>query len=71
MSQNPLASPEPWSLVATRYQEETVSVFRQYCGKTMKLAAYRPGTKVLDVACGPGTLSLMLADSAATVTARF
>lgn len=69
MSQNPLANPEPWSLVAAGYQEETVPAFRQYCRKAMELAGYQPGAKVLDVACGPGTLSLMLADTASSVTA--
>ncbi len=69
MSVNPLSLSEPWSLVAAGYQEETVPAFRQYCQKAMELADYQPGGKVLDVACGPGTLSLMLADSAAAVTA--
>jgi ubiquinone/menaquinone biosynthesis C-methylase UbiE len=66
---NPLANPEPWSLVAAGYQEETVPAFRQYCQKAIGLSGYKPGSRVLDVACGPGTLSLMLAESAASVSA--
>jgi SAM-dependent methyltransferase len=69
MSQNPLSSSEPWSLVAEGYQTETVPAFRQYCEKAVELVGYQPGGRVLDVACGPGTLSLLLADSAKDITA--
>lgn len=69
MSQNPLSQSEPWSLVAEGYQAETVPAFRQYCQKAFELMGYQPGGKVLDVACGPGTLSLLLADSATEITA--
>lgn len=69
MAQNPLANPEPWSLVAEGYNEEVVPEFHQYCRKALELIGYKPGLKVLDVACGPGTLSLLIADTAAQVTA--
>jgi len=66
---NPLSQSEPWTLVAAGYQAETVPMFRQYCRRALELVGYKPGGHVLDVACGPGTLSLMLADSAAHVSA--
>jgi SAM-dependent methyltransferase len=69
MSTNPLAKPEPWNLVAGGYQSETVPSFRQYCQKALDLIGYIPGKNVIDIACGPGTLTLMLAESAADITA--
>lgn len=66
---NPLSQPDPWNLVAAGYQAETVPAFRQYCQKAIELVGYKPGGAVIDVACGPGTLSLMLADDAAEITA--
>lgn len=66
---NPLSSPDPWSLVAKGYQDETVPAFRQYCRKALELTGYRGGSRVLDVACGPGTLALMIAKDAAHVDA--
>lgn len=69
MAMNPLSQPDPWSLVAAGYQAETVPAFRQYCQKAIELVGYKPGSAVIDVACGPGTLSLMLADDAARITA--
>jgi ubiquinone/menaquinone biosynthesis C-methylase UbiE len=69
MSINPLSLSGPWTLVAEGYQAGTVPAFRQYCQKAIDLVGYKPGGKVIDVACGPGTLSLMLADSAAEIAA--
>lgn len=69
MSANPLSKPEPWSLVAAGYQSETVPAFRQYCRKAAELIGHEPGKRVIDIACGPGTLSLMLANSAEEITA--
>lgn len=69
MAENPLSKPDPWSYVAEGYQAETVPAFRQYCQKAIELVGYQPGKSVIDIACGPGTLSLMLADSAQAITA--
>lgn len=69
MSINPLSLSGPWTLVAEGYQAETVPAFRQYCEKALELVGYQPGGKVIDVACGPGTLSLMLAASASAIEA--
>lgn len=69
MSINPLSLSGPWTLVAEGYQAETVPAFRQYCEKALELVGYKSGGRVLDVACGPGTLSLLLADSAKEIEA--
>lgn len=69
MSINPLSLSGPWTHVAEGYQAETVPAFRQYCQKALELIGYQPGGNVIDVACGPGTLSLMLAASASKIEA--
>ena len=69
MSQNanPLASSEPWNIVADGYAETTMLVFEQYAAEAIAAARLRPGAAILDVACGPGTLALMAAPEAASV----
>jgi ubiquinone/menaquinone biosynthesis C-methylase UbiE len=52
--------PEPWTLVAEGYVTDTQPVFEQYCRKALKLVGFDGSGKVLDVACGPGTLSLLI-----------
>ena len=60
MSNNPLSAPEPWTLVAEGYVTDTQPVFAQYCRRALELVGYQGGGKVLDVACGPGTLPLLI-----------
>lgn len=69
MAKNPLSKSEPWSLVAAGYQAETVPAFRQYCNRALELVDFQPGKRVLDVACGPGTLTFMVAGQAERVSA--
>ena len=57
---NPMSTPEPWTLVAEGYVTDTQPVFAQYCRKALELVGYNGFGKVLDVACGPGTLSLLI-----------
>jgi len=64
---NPLSKPEPWSLVASGYQTDTMPAFGQFCKKAIELADVEPGSEALDVACGPGTLSLILQEKVARV----
>jgi ubiquinone/menaquinone biosynthesis C-methylase UbiE len=62
MSQaSPLASPLPWNLVAPAYAEEVVPWFETFSHAALELAAPPPGSPVVDVACGPGTLSVLAA----------
>lgn len=58
---SPLAAPEPWDLVADGYITDTVPLFERYAGRALELAELAPHSWVLDVACGPGTLSLLAA----------
>ena len=65
---NPLAFPEPWNLVVEGYQEITRKYLEQYSRSALAMLRYGPETKVIDVACGPGTTTLLLAPAARHVT---
>lgn len=66
---SPLASPEPWSLVADDYTLELIPMFERYSRDALALAPTRAGARVLDVAAGPGTLTLMAAEAGGSVSA--
>jgi SAM-dependent methyltransferase len=55
---NPLASPLSWDLVVRDYTEITAPFFENYANAALDRAGVRAGTRVLDVAAGPGTLTL-------------
>lgn len=63
-NKNPMSTPEPWSLVAEGYVTETQPAFAQFCRAALERVDYRGKGKVLDVACGPGTLSLLIQSDA-------
>ena len=66
---SPLAAPEPWDIVADAYAEEVVPMFEEFAHEAMRFAEVGEGTRVADVAAGPGTLSLLAAQAGATVSA--
>jgi ubiquinone/menaquinone biosynthesis C-methylase UbiE len=66
--QSPLASPEPWNLVAEGYEELTRKILEQYSRSGLAMLNYGPETRAVDIACGPGTASLVLAPSIRHVT---
>jgi ubiquinone/menaquinone biosynthesis C-methylase UbiE len=74
-SPSPLATPEPWDLVADDYTAELLPMFEHFARAALELARARAqrsdwrGARVLDVATGPGTLALLAAQSGARVTA--
>lgn len=67
MSQNenknagPLARQEPWNLVADGYAVTTMVAFQQWAEAAIGAAKLPRNARILDVACGPGTVSLMVA----------
>jgi SAM-dependent methyltransferase len=67
--QSPLASPEPWSLVADDYALELLPMFELYSRDALALAPTHAGARVLDVAAGPGTLTLLAAEAGCSVSA--
>ena len=66
---SPLATPMPWNLVASSYADEIVPMFESYAKTALQLAAPAPGARIVDVACGPGTLSVVAAQSGFVVDA--
>jgi SAM-dependent methyltransferase len=68
-AQSPLATPHAWNLVAPAYAQEVVPLFERFAAEALRLAAPAAGARVLDVACGPGTLALLAARTASRVVA--
>ncbi|MDD2699934.1 MAG: methyltransferase domain-containing protein [Sideroxydans sp.] len=66
-SNNPLSVSEPWNLVADGYAETTMLVFQRFAEQAIAAIDLQPGATVLDVACGPGTLGLIAAQTARKV----
>ncbi|MDB4966235.1 MAG: putative SAM-dependent methyltransferase [Myxococcales bacterium] len=66
---SPLAQPGPWNLVAAAYVDENVPLFERYAESALALAKPRSDARIVDVACGPGTLSLVAARRVARVDA--
>jgi ubiquinone/menaquinone biosynthesis C-methylase UbiE len=56
-SPNPFSQPEPWSLVAEGYEQTTLHFLGQFSKEALTFADLTPDSHILDVACGPGTLS--------------
>lgn len=65
----PDRTPEGWSSSATEYERVTVRFTRPYAVDAIARLSLRPGDRVLDVACGPGTATFLAAERGATVLA--
>jgi ubiquinone/menaquinone biosynthesis C-methylase UbiE len=66
---NIYTTPEPWSLVASGYEETTMFYLGEYSKRAITLAHLSSDQTILDVACGPGTLSRLAAPKVSQVTA--
>ncbi|MGH7435813.1 MAG: class I SAM-dependent methyltransferase [Polyangiaceae bacterium] len=66
---SPLAAPHPWDLVAPAYAAELVPEFESFARAALELAAIAPPARVVDVACGPGTLTILAAREGHEVSA--
>lgn len=66
---SPLAAPEAWNLVSPGYVDIVVPQFEPFARDALDLAGVGAGTRVVDVACGPGTLSFLAAARGARVHA--
>jgi ubiquinone/menaquinone biosynthesis C-methylase UbiE len=64
-----MATAVPWDLVSSAYAEEVTPVFEGYARDALRLAAPPAGARILDVACGPGTLSFIAAQQGHPVDA--
>lgn len=58
---NPLAGPDVWNLIADDYASDLLPFFEHYSRAALDLAELPPAPRIADVACGPGTLSLLAA----------
>ena len=65
---DPLALASTWDLVADDYLESVLPHFEHYAADALALAAPAPEAEILDVACGPGTLTLLAARKVARVS---
>jgi SAM-dependent methyltransferase len=61
MSANPLSEVLPWDLVALGYVDEVQPVFEKWAKDSFLRVSPKADDKVIDIACGPGTVSLLLA----------
>ncbi|HTU63572.1 MAG TPA: methyltransferase domain-containing protein [Polyangiales bacterium] len=66
---SPFSVPEPWDLVAQGYADEAGAVMAPFSARAIELAKLAADAHVLDVAAGPGTLVLEVAQRVAAVTA--
>jgi len=69
LATSPLALPHAWDLVATDYTRDFSPHCADYAVDALELAPLAHGARVLDVAAGPGTLSLLAAKQGLSVTA--
>jgi SAM-dependent methyltransferase len=65
---NPLAAPEPWDIAADGYNEKARGFLDQFSRSGLAMLSYGPETRAIDIACGPGTTTLLLAPSVRHVT---
>lgn len=66
---SPLARAETWNLVADAYAAEVVPSFEPFAVEALRLGGVKKGMEIVDVAAGPGTLSLLAAELGARVAA--
>jgi SAM-dependent methyltransferase len=66
---SPLSLSTTWDLVSEEYAREVVPLFEPFARAALELAQLRSGMHVVDVAAGPGTLSILAARAGARVAA--
>ena len=59
----------PWNVVAEGYAATTSKMFEGYAKSAIDLTTIHSGSNVLDVACGPGTLPLLVYKKCQSVNA--
>lgn len=66
---NMLSSVAPWDMVAEGYSEVTMTMLQGYVYEALTLTDLNKDSHVLDIACGPGTLALSVAQKIKSVSA--
>jgi SAM-dependent methyltransferase len=64
-----LTTQTPWNLVAEGYAATTSKLVEGYARAAVDLTKIHPGSHILDVACGPGTLPLLVHEQCASIKA--
>ncbi|MEM8797439.1 MAG: methyltransferase domain-containing protein, partial [Pseudomonadota bacterium] len=62
-------TPRPWDIVADGYATGAMDFFRAYSEAALDFVPVEPGHHIADIACGPGTLSLIAARKGVSVSA--
>ena len=60
-SASPFATPGPWDLVAAGYEEVTRPYMARFSAIGLERLGLEATQRLLDVACGPGTTTLLAA----------
>jgi ubiquinone/menaquinone biosynthesis C-methylase UbiE len=68
-SNNALATPEPWTLVSKGYEQTTMEFLAQYAHTAIGMSVLNNNSNVLDLACGPGTLTRIIHNKVKSVVA--
>jgi ubiquinone/menaquinone biosynthesis C-methylase UbiE len=66
---SPLTTPMPWDLVANAYEADNMPVLEPFARHALELLGPATGARVIDVACGPGTLTVLAAQRGCRVDA--
>jgi ubiquinone/menaquinone biosynthesis C-methylase UbiE len=66
---SPLAGPRLWDRSAPSYLQDVAPGLSLFCDEALRLAGVGPGSRLGDVACGPGALSFAAAARGARVSA--
>ncbi|NVB82292.1 MAG: methyltransferase domain-containing protein [Kofleriaceae bacterium] len=69
MTQSPSTSPTSWDLIAPAYTDELGASFEEFARDALSLAAPPAGSRIVDVACGPGSLAVLAARDGLVVDA--
>ncbi|MBA3451629.1 MAG: class I SAM-dependent methyltransferase [Deltaproteobacteria bacterium] len=64
-----MSTPVPWDLLSSAYADEVVPLLERYATDALRLAAPVTGARIVDVACGPGTLAILAAQQGHLVDA--
>lgn len=64
-----LSTVAPWDLVAEGYSQTTMKFFAGYVDAALELVDLRSDDDIVDIACGPGTLTFAAAKKVASVKA--
>lgn len=66
---NPLSESSVWNLVSAPYADYVVPGFEPYARKAIAKLGLASGARAIDVACGPGTASILMAKEGIIVDA--